>query len=218
MTTDEREDENGAAKDAPADGTADTGGEESGAGASVDAREAGAEDSDADDAPPAAALGTRLLGIERYIQGAYAVLALLLFWVFQQSVVLFWNLFAEPNVFVATAIGAVAALGATVFLYRHERFHQLTREIALELPNASKNQSLDRRGISWATAAGRRAPLGQQARLWQSTLRSTSRRAQNRAFSTATTSRAEHYASARARRHPACATSPRRTCLSTALV
>jgi preprotein translocase subunit SecE len=133
MTTDEREDENGAAKDAPADGTADTGGEESGAGALVDARAAGAEDSDADDAPPAAALGTRLLGIERYIQGAYAVLALLLFWVFQQSVVLFWNLFAEPNVFVATAIGAVAALGATVFLYRHERFHQLTREIALEL-------------------------------------------------------------------------------------
>lgn len=136
MTTDEREDENGEAQDAAGEGTATQGGDESGtsgAEASVDARESGAADPDSDDAPPAAALGTRLLGIERYIQGAYAVLALVLFWIFQQSIVLLWNLFAEPNVFVATAVAAVFALGATASLYRHERFHQLTREIAIEL-------------------------------------------------------------------------------------
>lgn len=132
MTTDERKDDNAEPQDASGEGAADPAVDESvDAGASVDARESG--ESAVDDAPPAAALGTRLLGIERYIQGAFAVLALLLFWVFQQSIVLFWNLFAEPNVFVATAIGAVAAIGVTVYLYRHERFHQLTREIAVEL-------------------------------------------------------------------------------------
>jgi len=123
MTTDEREDENGEARAVTGEGTADSADDESGA----------ARESEDGDAPPAAALGTRLLGIERYIQGAYAVLALLLFWIFQQSVVLLWNLFAEPNVFIATALGALAAVGTALFLYRHERFHQLTREIAIEL-------------------------------------------------------------------------------------
>jgi preprotein translocase subunit SecE len=132
MTTDERKDENAEPQDASGEGAADPVADESvGAGATVDTRES--DESDSEDAPPAAALGTRLLGIERYIQGAFAVLALLLFWVFQQSIVLLWNLFAEPNVLVATAIGAVAAIGVTVYLYRHERFHQLTREIAVEL-------------------------------------------------------------------------------------
>ena len=129
MTTDEREDEHGESADESTAG----GGTSTPVGAAADeGTESRAESSD-DDEPAAAALGTRSLGLERYIQGAYAALALVLFWVLQQSVVLAWNLFAEPNVFIATAIGAVGAVVATIVLYRHERFNQLTREIAVEL-------------------------------------------------------------------------------------
>jgi preprotein translocase subunit SecE len=141
MTTDEREDE----KAAPGDDENAESGDDGGTPMSEGALQAEAmasapersEESDArdeaDDAPAAGVMGTRGFGIDRYIQGAFAVLALVLFWVLQQSIVLAWNLFTEPNVLVATAVAAVAAIGGALALYRHERFSVLAREIAVEL-------------------------------------------------------------------------------------
>jgi len=86
-----------------------------------------------DDLPAAAVMGTRGFGIDRYIQAGFAVLALFLFWVLQQSIVSVWNFFTEPNVTIATAVAAFGAIGGAFALYRHERFGQLAREIAIEL-------------------------------------------------------------------------------------
>ena len=144
MTTDEREDEEGGEKDegetaeSAAASEASLASEamaaepeaESGATARSDES---AADHEEDDGPAAGVMGTRGFGIERYIQGAFAVLALVIFWVLQQTVMLVWNLFTEPNATIATGIAAGAAIVATIGLYRHERFSKLAREIAVEL-------------------------------------------------------------------------------------
>jgi preprotein translocase subunit SecE len=83
--------------------------------------------------PAAGALGVRAFGIERYVQVAYFSFAVALFWVLQQAVVLTWNLFAEPNVGVATAASAVLAAVTTVVLYKHPRLAELSTDIANEL-------------------------------------------------------------------------------------
>lgn len=90
-------------------------------------------DGDEGDAPAAGVMGTRGFGIDRYIQAAFAVLALVLFWLLQQSIMQVWNLFTEPNVVIATAAASIAAIVGALALYRHERFNQLAREIAVEL-------------------------------------------------------------------------------------
>lgn len=144
MTTDEREDEEGGEKD---DGeTAESAAaSEATLASEAMATEPEAEsdtaarssesvaDHEEDHGPAAGVMGTRGFSIDRYIQGAFAVLALVLFWVLQQSIVLVWNLFTEPNVTIATAAAAVLAIGGAFGLYRHERFSQLAREIAVEL-------------------------------------------------------------------------------------
>lgn len=130
MTTDDREDET-ETKD---EGDSAESAADSGASLASESKALRSDDSDAhDDAPVAGAMGTRGFGIERYIQAAFAVLALVLFWILQQSIVLVWNLFTEPNVMVATAVGAIAAIGGSLALYRHPRFSELAHEVAVEL-------------------------------------------------------------------------------------
>ena len=134
MTTDEREDETSEAEDESSTTTSDAALEsEAMAADDSSGRDLAERSSDDDDAPAAGAMGTRGFGIERYIQGAYAVLALVLFWIFQQTTVLVWNLFSEPSVAVATGVAAVLAIGGTLALYRHPRFSKLAHEIAVEL-------------------------------------------------------------------------------------
>lgn len=131
--TDPKEDEAGSA----ASGSMSSASAPSGDEASAD--HAGGDDSATehetadDDVPAAGALGVRALGIERYVQVAYFLLAVALFWVLQQAVVVLWNLFAEPNVGIATAVAAVLAGVITVVLYKHPRLSELSTDIATEL-------------------------------------------------------------------------------------
>ena len=78
-------------------------------------------------------VGTRTLGIERYVQGAYLAAALIFFWVIQKTAIAIWNQFNEPNTIVATAGAAVAGLAIAYGLYKNPRVHKLTTEVAGEL-------------------------------------------------------------------------------------
>jgi preprotein translocase subunit SecE len=129
--TDTQEDEAGSAASGAMASASALSEDEAGAG---DAGDAVTEHETADDdAPPAGALGVRAFGIERYVQVAYFLLAVALFWVLQQAVVVLWNLFAEPNVGIATAAAAVLAGVTTVLLYKHPRLSELSTDIATEL-------------------------------------------------------------------------------------
>jgi len=78
-------------------------------------------------------VGTRTLGIERYVQGAYLAAALILFWVIQKLGIAIWNQFTEPNTIAMTAGAAVAGLSIAYGLYRNPRVNKLTTEVAGEL-------------------------------------------------------------------------------------
>ena len=81
--------------------------------------------------PPAVA--TRGLGLARWVQYVFVLIAALTFWVTDRLVLLAWQNFAEPNEVVATVASAAVGIGVGLGLYRHAKSHRIATEVVSEL-------------------------------------------------------------------------------------
>lgn len=81
----------------------------------------------------ATAQHAKALGLERWLQLAFAGFALLCLWILDRTITLVWDRFAEPPPTVVTLLAAVIALTLTMVLYRHERVNRVAREVVGEL-------------------------------------------------------------------------------------
>jgi preprotein translocase subunit SecE len=75
----------------------------------------------------------RSLGLERWVQFAYVLLAGVTFFLADKLVTYIWGLFAEPQATVASGVAAIAGLLAGYLAYRHPKLNLLTHEVADEL-------------------------------------------------------------------------------------
>lgn len=71
--------------------------------------------------------------VERYVQGAFLLAAVLFIWIFNKSGVLIWNQFGEPNSTVMIAAAVVLGVFAAVMLYRNATVNRLAHEVGTEL-------------------------------------------------------------------------------------
>lgn len=77
------------------------------------------------------------LGIERWVQFAFIGAALFTFWFLDNAVHAVWNIFAEPDPTMVTAVSAVVAVVGAFVLYRAPRVNNWAHEVAAELAKAT---------------------------------------------------------------------------------
>jgi preprotein translocase subunit SecE len=81
-----------------------------------------------------AVLTTRAsLGLDRWVQYVFVVVAAFFLWFLDKVATLVWQNFAEPPSVAITAVAAVISIGGTVALYRKERAHTLVADVVTEL-------------------------------------------------------------------------------------
>lgn len=83
--------------------------------------------------PPPPVVTTRGLGLARWVQYVFVLIAALTFWLTDKLVLLVWQNFAEPNEVVATIASAAVGIGLALGLYRHEKSHRVATEVVSEL-------------------------------------------------------------------------------------
>ena len=76
---------------------------------------------------------TASLGLSRWVQYVFVVIAALLLWFLDKTATVIWQNFAEPPAVVITALAAVGSLAITVVLYRNERAHDMVTDVVTEL-------------------------------------------------------------------------------------
>ena len=86
----------------------------------------------ADELPP-----TRTLGLARWVQLAFVVSAALLLIVFDKTITIIWDKFAEPEPLLITLVSGALAAGTAVFAYRHPTVSRLANEVVGELAKVS---------------------------------------------------------------------------------
>jgi preprotein translocase subunit SecE len=77
--------------------------------------------------------GKRTVGLERWVQLGYIVVAILFVWLFDHLITAIWYLFADPNESLATAGAVAAGLVATAILYKNKTAYGLVHGISEEL-------------------------------------------------------------------------------------
>lgn len=76
---------------------------------------------------------TASLGLFRWVQYVFVVIAALLLWFLDKTGTVIWQNFAEPPAVVITALAAVGSIAITVSLYRNERAHEMVTDVVTEL-------------------------------------------------------------------------------------
>jgi len=93
------------------------------------------------DAPPEGeeleGAGKKTLGIERWVQLVYVVVALTLIWLFDHIINGIWYLFADPNESIVTAGAVVAGIVGTIVLYGNKPVYGLIHDVADEMSRVS---------------------------------------------------------------------------------
>lgn len=87
--------------------------------------------------PAAPAVSTRGLGLTRWVQYVFVVIAAFVLWLADKLITLGWQYFDEPNDVVVTAISAVIGFAAALGLYRNEKSHRLVVDVVSELSKVS---------------------------------------------------------------------------------
>ena len=87
----------------------------------------------------------KTLGLLRWVQLAYMVLAVLTLWILDKIIVAVWSRFAEPNTTLATVLAAVAGGAVAYLLYRHEAANRMSREVVAELAKVTWPSSRETR-------------------------------------------------------------------------
>ena len=88
-----------------------------------------------DDEPPLEDEGgtKRTIGVERWVQLGFMVVAILLVWFFDHLISAIWYIFADPNEAIVTAAAVLSGLGVAAVLYSNASAHGLVHGIAEEL-------------------------------------------------------------------------------------
>ncbi|QQR91666.1 MAG: preprotein translocase subunit SecE [Myxococcales bacterium] len=79
------------------------------------------------------AVGTRTMGLERYVQFAFLVFAIGMFWFVDNFVNTVWAYFAEPDQKLISGIAAVVGMVGAFLLYRNQKVKGLSDDVAQEL-------------------------------------------------------------------------------------
>lgn len=93
------------------------------------------EDSRDDDQEESAE--ARTLGLERWVQFAFVVTALITFFLTDKLITFVWSFFAEPRSAIVTGAAAIVGLLTGFGLYRHPRVKTMADEVAGELSKVS---------------------------------------------------------------------------------
>ncbi|MCB9666711.1 MAG: preprotein translocase subunit SecE [Myxococcales bacterium] len=78
-------------------------------------------------------IGPRSMGIGRYVQFAFLVLAIVVFWFSDRLFVTVWAYFQEPDEQMASALAAVTGIVTAILLYRTAKVRNMADEVAVEL-------------------------------------------------------------------------------------
>jgi preprotein translocase subunit SecE len=81
--------------------------------------------------------GKRTLGLERWVQIGFMVVAMLLVWLSGNLINAIWFAFADPNEAVVSAVSVLAGLLGAIALYRYQPANSLANEIADEMSKVS---------------------------------------------------------------------------------
>jgi preprotein translocase SecE subunit len=73
------------------------------------------------------------MGLARWVQMAFMAFAALLLMVFDKTITIIWDKFAEPEPLAVTALAAVLSAVVTVVLYRQKTISRVANEIVGEL-------------------------------------------------------------------------------------
>ena len=84
-----------------------------------------------------AAVSTRGLGLNRWVQYVFVLVAAFVFWLADKLITVAYQYFDEPNDVVVTAISAVIGVGVALGLYRNEKSHRLVVDVVSELSKVS---------------------------------------------------------------------------------
>jgi preprotein translocase subunit SecE len=77
--------------------------------------------------------GKKTLGIERWIQLAFVVAALMLIWLADHLISGIWYLFADPDEALVTAGAVVAGIVGAILLYKNRPTYTLVHDVVDEL-------------------------------------------------------------------------------------
>jgi preprotein translocase subunit SecE len=88
-------------------------------------------------APQVATVSTRGLGLSRWVQYVFVVVAAFVFWLTDKLITLGWQYVDEPNDVIVTALSAVVGVGVALGLYRNEKSHRLVVDVVSELSKVS---------------------------------------------------------------------------------
>jgi preprotein translocase subunit SecE len=80
-----------------------------------------------------AGAGKRTVGLERWVQLGYMVLAILLVWLFDHVINAIWYLFADPNESIVTALAVLTGLVGTAILYKNQATYGIVHGVSEEL-------------------------------------------------------------------------------------
>jgi preprotein translocase subunit SecE len=78
-------------------------------------------------------VSSRGLGLNRWVQYVFVVLAAFVLWLADKLILLVWQIWAEPNDVVATVLSAAIAVSLALVLYRNEKSHRLVVDVVSEL-------------------------------------------------------------------------------------
>lgn len=76
---------------------------------------------------------SRALGLSRWVQYVFVVIAAFLFWLFDKTANMVLQTFMDPNPELVTGVSLVAGAGIALMLFRHEPSHRVATEIVGEL-------------------------------------------------------------------------------------
>ena len=97
-----------------------------------------AEERSGADLPTApAVVSTRGLGLTRWVQYVFVLVAAFVLWLADKLITLGWQYFDEPNDVVVTVISAAIGFGTALGLYRTEKSHRLVVDVVSELSKVS---------------------------------------------------------------------------------
>jgi preprotein translocase subunit SecE len=76
---------------------------------------------------------TRSLGLSRWVQYVFVLVAAFVLWLVNKIILLGWSQFDEPNTVIATIASAAVGLAVAFGLYRNEKSHRLVSDVVAEL-------------------------------------------------------------------------------------
>jgi preprotein translocase subunit SecE len=75
----------------------------------------------------------KTLGLERWVQFGFVLLAGVTFFIGDKLITLIWSYFAEPNGTIVSGASAIIGILTGYLLYRHPKLNPLAHEVAGEL-------------------------------------------------------------------------------------